>query len=593
MVCQRDNRWRLCVLSKHTTKDTLGFYVDELGAVSPALPIKIKYTRLFFVCLFCRDGTLDSLKNPARVNPIDGCLEASITPSVVDYRVFRHPLPETPRGVKKRRRGGRGRGGPKQSTIRCVDLPSEFLTVYFSKTVGLPYCIGAQDKEKVVVPSLSTSAVAGHPFFLLREYSLMNTQDVHLLEHSSNYELTRIELSTQRFQLFQIETDYPVRFVLVNPEEFKTLNLPLIDHIKMAAKYEVTNKCNLKIPGVVVSMFDVDDTLPTFSLDELYTTLQCHGSSFKRRSTPHMGFLQFHGPRRSHRVHLNPESGPGEDHFRREFHRANFLYDDQRVTFLKKVKHAAFSAKVFAAKMAPNYIHLVGKDTCDRLIWSQGMLQKVVITMNNNGEEMKTYLPVVNGCLGYANAPHEDKMDLVDTDLGQKWLSNLPDCESKAKLMSYAEAIGIGLPTTCGYNLVGQPKPSWTWTAHFGFSFFAFPLKHKLVHHFYGWAAPHFTALPVLSSGSHVRVTNNHCEEQCSVVAWGENGGYWHAKARREAAKKAKEAAQQQGTQQRATQQQATQQQATQLQATQLQATQLQATQQQASDSTASNNSKW
>lgn len=98
MVCQRDNRWRLCVLSKHTTKDTLGFYVDELGAVSPALPIKIKYTRLFFVCLFCRDGTLDSLKNPARVNPIDGCLEASITPSVVDYRVFRHPLPETPRG---------------------------------------------------------------------------------------------------------------------------------------------------------------------------------------------------------------------------------------------------------------------------------------------------------------------------------------------------------------------------------------------------------------------------------------------------------------------------------------------------------------
>ena len=548
-------RWRLVVISKVTDTERTGFFVDELGAANVANPVNLDFSRFFYICLFSRkEDFLNSLQHPARINEIDGCLEAALSPSIVDYRKFVPSLPMVEeKGKGMRRRGKRGRGGPKKTTIRSEDLWCKFLTIYFYN-MNFPYPVG--EKDTVVVPSLETSSFPDHEYFVRREYSLVRKSDVKSLDLAADeFEATRRAMSLTTFHLLQIECELPLRFVLVQRNEFQSLQLPLISTNRVCAKYEVSQKGNLAITGVVVSIQTTKPDLPTFQLSDLYTSLDCHGvTSFQRLSTPHLGYLQFHGPRRSTRVHLSPESGPGPDHFEREHYRANFQFDDQRVTFLKKLRHAARSVKVLAAKMAPNYLNFVGLKTCDRLIWSQGVLRKKIERVDSTGESTITWRNPQNGCLGYANCPHLDEMDLVPQDKIEEWMDKIEECPSKTKLQSYADRIGIGLPTTCGYNHVGDPC-SFEVTAHFGLSQFAFPLRHQLVHHFYAWAVPHFTCVPLLSSDLRVRVTNKDYAKQFSVVAWGDSGGYWHARARREAAKKAKQAAQQRATQQQATQQ--------------------------------------
>ena len=83
--------------------------------------------------------------------------------------------------------------------------------------------------------------------------------------------------------------------------------------------------------------------------------------------------------------------------------------------------------------------------------------------------------------------------------------------------------VGIGLTTTCGYNLVGNKVE-----AGFVHGVFASRILNGTVQHFLGWMWPHATTVPVAEHGNSI-LTLNLEKYQAYVVAWGNSGGKKYA----------------------------------------------------------------
>ena len=145
--------------------------------------------------------------------------------------------------------------------------------------------------------------------------------------------------------------------------------------------------------------------------------------------------------------------------------------------------------------------------------------------------------------LGYVNFLHSDICDLVLKLLVQfyidKFITEIKSSRKyhyseKRKLINKVQEIrnlvGIGLPTTCGHNIIcdSKLKDISSLSSLFIMFDFAMTLGHKTVYNFFAWTFVHCTALPILIfNNGNVSISNDDADDEHCVVlfAWGNNGG--------------------------------------------------------------------
>jgi hypothetical protein len=174
----------------------------------------------------------------------------------------------------------------------------------------------------------------------------------------------------------------------------------------------------------------------------------------------------------------------------------------------------------------------VGYDTCDRTIWTQGISCWNTTALTAHGMIKNKQKKSKGSPIGFFNRPHYDKGDIVPESIYAEWFDAIKK-HTKAhgykKLRHVEEVVGIGLPTTYAYNLVGPSDI----TAYFALADFCGLIREGLCHHFYGWAIPHCTCVPVVRSDTGLITTNDKTETPSFVLAWGRSGGAANAANRR------------------------------------------------------------
>jgi len=200
---------------------------------------------------------------------------------------------------------------------------------------------------------------------------------------------------------------------------------------------------------------------------------------------------------------------------------------------MKKVENASRLAIQAFTWVNDNYMSFVGYGTCDRVIWTSGTSKKrMVRVMKNDSEPVCGVRSLSNtNFLGFFNSPHKDLCDVLDEVTKAKWLGDIANSPSMQDYLRGMDKIcGLGLPTTCGYNVIGNPG-SGKLLAYFCQMGFCVPICHTSAHHFYGWSFPHCTAMPVVVGESY-KYRNQPDEDPLVIAAWGSSGKKGHANAR-------------------------------------------------------------
>ena len=135
--------------------------------------------------------------------------------------------------------------------------------------------------------------------------------------------------------------------------------------------------------------------------------------------------------------------------------------------------------------------------------------------------------------IGHDVKPHFDRCDKILSEIYESWFHECDKPSDKQsagckKLREMEKLVGIGMPTSCGYNFHGKGS---TIFAHFVCAGFVTPITEESVHHFHGWSFGHCTAVAVAVQQNVVQTTNvGRKDEDCVFVgAWGRSGGSQHA----------------------------------------------------------------
>ena len=73
--------------------------------------------------------------------------------------------------------------------------------------------------------------------------------------------------------------------------------------------------------------------------------------------------------------------------------------------------------------------------------------------------------------------------------------------------------------------------------AMFAQSYFALPVLHNVLHHFFSWAFYHFTCLPILE-GYIIIITNYEYDKYFSISTWGKSGASCDIKTKKKNTRK-------------------------------------------------------
>ena len=186
-------------------------------------------------------------------------------------------------------------------------------------------------------------------------------------------------------------------------------------------------------------------------------------------------------------------------------------------------------------------MRLVGHHCCARGLLTSGFCKKIFLDYKNLNdidtinEKLSSNSQREDDSIGLVNSLHKDTCDLIKKALVTLYIekftkeisnNNKIKDRMKRKLISKVEEIknlvGLGLPTTCAYNIICRSilMETSSLSAFFIMFDFAMPLNHKRVHNFFGWSFLHCTALPILIfDNGRVHLSNEHAEEEdCLVI---------------------------------------------------------------------------
>ena len=425
------------------------------------------------------------------------------------------------------------------------ELTKNWLTIYIKNHNPLKEWTDSR-KSIAIVPELQdASSTKKNDIFQCMTIHEISRKDVNLLDNIKkekfNEVLQKLSLSKKRINFFNHDK-YPVRFSIVDGEVFDKLdtmlpNVTLNTNAENPFYWNFSNLPNTSIPGIVVSMWDCVPPIKDLFPRNHYKSMQDRfGKAFgSRKSVPSGAFNCYLGPCNSKRPKHNPSYGE-ERREHVDYDRNYYSFAHMHVPLQNSINHSARLILQHVKNINDEYMSFVGYDTCTRAIWTQGISKRSDSKVDGDDRIIKkdNLKTSPHDGIGFYNKPHIDINDIVPDDIYLKWFNKLNiDASTQEYIETIKEKIGVGLPTTCGYNF-SQPNQDSTIFAHFLCWDFLTSITDHTFHHFYGWSFPHCTTVPMQLTDNIVRVTNSNIPlDKCIYVgAWGRSGGSPEARKR-------------------------------------------------------------
>ncbi len=555
-------RWTLFLVWKLTPTSLHGYMVnrksieameeDNQYLVESKLDLTGSSDTLFtFVSVYGWGG---QLRDPAFLNPIDGMLNVGERPSsmwlpyptIYGGREPSVPMLASGEGGKKRRRGTRGgdRGkkakrGTAPSWLRRDDHAQPFLVIYLTReameksplhSLSLQDFTDTADCPLFLLPDPYWRKPKTNAFFVPIKHYLLSKSQVASMNQGSNSKFRKLSLKFPSVELLRVISTLPLRFMLLESYEDLVERPTSVYHSKVLFHFEVSNLHPNGLPGVPISTWvgGSEKTSNRFDVSDAHMMQDRFGTFFgSRKTVPSCGMNGYLGPRLSGQPSPTPALGPGTL-FQADYFRQHFAEEHLHPYLRSKMLRAAYEVRAVAKAVSPTMLQFVGLDTCTRIIWTQGTLERQVNEFTKGGGVVQK-TKKLDGFVGFFNKAHYDPMDKLDKKHYSPWFEDISKyraTDGYKKLEDYERGCGIGLPTTCGYNIITPVDTELK--ASFLQTFFSIEIMEGTVHHFCGWAFPHCTAVPFLRVGDRV-ITQNSKESEAYVMAWGSSGGRAHA----------------------------------------------------------------
>ena len=546
---KRKITWRLFVVNKLTANTINGFFVDSHGSLFHGEMKHVSCSKnIIFTAINLWSRQLVPLvSNLATFNARDGGIDAQVAPSVV--RIDIATLVSTNRCCRNNTSHNCKTKicDDKKKRKRCIGfvkrltkkrkLLMNWLTIYVNTNLlNLPYDIGTNDKG-LVVPHIKEKKIISKYYntvtFSVVTFITMKEKLLPMLDSTSpsRFKYNAKYFSDSTFDLIHIDSAYPNRIVLCTQDEYdllkNTSNCTETEWKDNSFLHELTSLPNHELKGVTVSMWTKHNFESKITLDDVKNLNNALGSGYGQRyCTKNIGLQAFFGPRYSHRPLMNPNYGEGPTKFSMDYYRQTFSNPEILLQTRPKIIHAAKEALNVTRFINSNYMEFVGYNTCKKVIWTSGYVERKKTTINSRNEiketkKKKNYCP-----FGFANTPHKDMKDKVHEKTVSLDMQNLNKLK-QGSVTDYINRIqaryGIGIPTTCGYQYCGDTTDMHI-EAMFAVLIFAQDIVHNSVHHFLAWTFPHFT--PVVRVDSDlIYVFNNNTDIDFILAAWGTSGG--------------------------------------------------------------------
>ena len=353
------------------------------------------------------------------------------------------------------------------------------------------------------------------------------------IKRANEMYLYLLEICVGSTLLVQPDDCSNIRFCMVDSHQHKSLKekegIEILNANGNEYLYEFSNLASWSLKGCVVSSWETDGELPEFSFDDVKRLVGAVGRGAERERTKNKGVYLTLGPRYSGRPRPSPVIQDKTKLQFCDFHRQDWKSQEAMYLLRKKVCYGAERIRQRSVALNPGYMHLVGCHCCGRQLLTSGFYKEI---RDGKGHT-----------IGFVNSLHDDTCNLIKKNLValyiRKFTEDINNCKKyyhskKKKLIKKVKEInnliGLGLPTTCAYNIISDVNllKVARLSSLFVMFDFAMTLSHKTVHNFFGWAFSHCTALPILIfHDGIVHVSNDGVEEKhCIIVfAWGSEGG--------------------------------------------------------------------
>ena len=548
-------KWELVVIWKQISDQIVAFPFDAVTLFNTGKKLVfdlnkddyfLKYVNIYFPDMSWMEGKLLSekdMKELCCINPIDGCLDGRPSPTLIDLPLLsgykssveekKHNYAGQKKGKKRKRR---------KKNVSTNDLDQKWLTIYVKKHDPLK-SITSSASPVMMVPEMGIISTGQEPFFK-KIFHAVRREDLKELDCSfaSIYQERLRRLSLAKYSMVGFHhSNHPVRFSVLDDDAFRLLPSVMKDLNKFEDCLEpfywnYDQRSNLRIPGVVVSMWDTLDSIKNlFPLDHYLKMQDRVGKGYgDRHSVPCGGVNAYFGPNNSTRPVPSPIYGPGT---RKEvdYDRNYYHHDEYHQELVRKLRMANSMILHHARTVDAAYMNFLesmtrsgSKSGCYRILWTQGTSGRVVTTLTKVGKLVTKNLEVrKHQGIGFYNKPHYDHKDRIPAKNVSNWIEDdaLND-ELKSKVQKMQEEIGVGFPTTVGYNFCSASEAKVS--AYFTCWGFFTPITEKSFHHFYGWSFPHCSTVPLYMRKSLIVMRNEEMPRENGVYigAWGYNNRF-------------------------------------------------------------------
>lgn len=553
--------WKLMIIKKITDEEIVAYSFFRRERKCKVFAMKRRNYILKFVSLFVSDHVWfkkqiynkEYFCNLASINSKDGYLDAGISPtsiwleSIMSNKtandnnekkglVQSTKLRYLPRNIKgEKRKHEINLRTKSRMNFKKGKMSKEWLTVYIPDHNPFGNLSTSSKEQLILVPEIgSETGKSGSPFKKMVFHAIPRSK-LHNLSTVLIPEQVKLlrRLSKRKFQFIKFDHDqYPVRFSVLNNDEFTALekNGGGLNYYKDSSQpflWNFSNESSCNIPGIVVSMWDSLDSVKEYFPLSHYKRMQDRvGNGFGDRSSVPSGALNvYFGPNGSDRPLPTPIYGPNIRK-QADYHRSYYHHDEFHHQLIRRINKGNSILLNHAMAVDP-YMELVGASNYARKIWTQGISSRKVTYLNQDGNlKTKRLITGPHSGIGFYCKLHydpNDKLSYKETDELMCKIDNSMDYATK--ISEIKNSIGLGYPTTIGYNIY-NPQKDVDILAHFVSWGFVTSINDKSFHHFYAWSFPHCSTFPYyikkwLALATNEGMNRNHC---VYIGAFGING---------------------------------------------------------------------